>query len=243
MQLEGKTALITGGGTGIGYSIAEMFAQAGAQVVITGRREEKLKAACEQIQAEKTVRYHTADITDRQQVKALVDWSTEEFGQIDILVNNAGVNVKERSLDVLSPDTWDYLMAVNTDGVFNTIHAVLPQMRARRDGVIINISSIAGLRAALASGLAYITSKHAVTGLTRAIVQEERENGIRATLISPGEVDTSMMDARPTPPTKEQRARILRPEDVAQAVLYVAALPPYVNVPELVIKPVTQEFP
>lgn len=243
MRLDGKVALVTGGGTGIGYGIVQAFARAGAQVIITGRREEKLKAACQRIEGEKPVRYRTADITDRQQVAGLVDWIGEEFGAIDILVNNAGVNIKARALDVLSADGWDTLMTVNADGVFNTVHAVLPQMRERRDGVIINVSSIAGLRAEPNAGAAYTASKHAVTGLTKAIAQEEREHGIRATLICPGEVDTPMLSERYQPPTEEHRATILRPEDVGLAALFVASLPPHVNVPEMVIKPVTQLFP
>jgi NADP-dependent 3-hydroxy acid dehydrogenase YdfG len=160
----------------------------------------------------------------------------------DILVSNAGVNIVERRLEVLSPENWDYLMNVNATGAFNVVHAVLPQMRARKDGVIISISSIAGIRPSELGGAAYSAAKHAMDALTKVIGLEERENGIRACVISPGEVDTPILEARPVPVSDEHRARILQPEDVAAAAVFVASLPPRANVSELVIKPTTQAF-
>jgi NADP-dependent 3-hydroxy acid dehydrogenase YdfG len=240
MPLKNKTALITGGSTGIGYGIAKRFAEEGARVVITGRREDKLQAACASIEGE--VHYFVADVVDREQVNACVAWVHRTLGAIDILVNNAGVNIVERSLKRLTPQGWDYVTRINTDGVFNFIHAVLPHMRERRDGVIITISSIAGLRAGVLGGAAYNASKHAVAALTKTVGLEEKDNGIRCTVIYPGEVDTPLLDDRPEPVSDAHRARILKPDDVAAAALFVAALPPHVNVPELVIKPTTQGY-
>jgi len=242
VQLTGKTALVTGGGTGIGRAVAIAFANAGAKVVITGRRGAKLQETCALASGPHAILPYVADVGDREQVAALVAWTNQQVGQIDILVNNAGVNVVERRMEVLKPEAWDYLMNVNSTGVFNTIHAVLPQMRERRDGVLITVSSLAGVRASTLGGAAYSASKHAVNALMKVISVEEKDNGIRATIVAPGEVNTPILDDRPVPVSEEHKAQILQPEDVAAAVLFVATLPARAHVPELLIKPVTQVF-
>jgi NADP-dependent 3-hydroxy acid dehydrogenase YdfG len=242
MLLEGKVAIVTGGGTGVGAAIAGQFAGAGAQVVIVGRREEQLKAASDAIANGKPVRMAAADIINRLQVKRLVEQVTQDYGSIDILVNNAGVNIPARRLDELAAEDWDYLMNVNLTGAFNMIQAVLPGMRARRNGLIINISSISGLRASSLAGAAYSAAKHGLNALSKVVGQEEESNGIRATIIAPGDINTPLLDKRPTPTSAEQRARILQPADIAAAALFVATLPAHVCVPELVIKPVGHAY-
>lgn len=242
MQLDGKIALVTGGGTGVGQAIAKVFAEAGAQVVITGRRQDKLEQTCAAIQAPKPVRSFAMDVADRSQVVALIDWINSDFGTIDIVVNNAGVNIRERRVEELKPEAWDYVFDVNTNGVFNVIHAVLPQMRARHDGVLITISSLGGVRPSILAGAAYSASKHATNALMQVIALEEKDNGIRSTIIAPGEINTPILDERPVKVSDEHKARILQPEDVAAAALFVATLPARVHVPELLIKPVTQAF-
>jgi len=242
MQLTGKVALITGGGTGVGAAIAHTFAAAGAQVIIIGRRQEKLEATRATIMVGKPVRALAVDVADRAQVAALIEAINRDFGQIDIVVNNAGVNIRARRLDEIKPEAWDYLMEVNTTGVFNLIHAVLPQMRARRDGLLITISSLSGIRPSTLAGVAYSASKHAANALMQVIALEEKDNGIRATVIAPGEINTPILDDRPVKVSDEHKARILQPEDVAAAALFVAGLPARVHVPELLIKPVTQVF-
>ncbi len=242
MKLIGKVALVTGGGTGIGRAVAAALAGEGAQVVITGRRADKLQEACAEIDQPALVSHALMDVADRQQVTTTVAKMIERFGAIDILVNNAGVNVTRRSVAQLAPEDWDSLLAVNATGAFNVIHAVLPQMRARKDGVIISISSLAGVRASSLGGLAYSASKHALNALTRVVALEEGENGIRATNICPGEVNTPLLDSRPIKVSDEQRAQILLPEDVAAAVLFVATLPPRAHVPEMLIKPTIHIF-
>ncbi len=242
MQLDGKIALITGGGTGVGQAIAQSFAEAGAQVIITGRRQEKLEETCAAIQAPKPVRYFTADVAGRTQVTALIDWINREFGPLDIVVNNAGVNIRERRIEDLKPEAWDYVFDVNTTGVFNVIHAVLPQMRARRDGLLITVSSLGGVRPSTLAGAAYSASKHAVNALMQVIALEEKDNGIRSTILAPGEINTPILDDRPVKVSDEHKARILQPEDVAAAALFIASLPARVHVPELLIKPITQVF-
>ena len=242
MRLDGKVALITGGGTGIGQAAAQALANEGALVVVTGRRAAVLEETCAAIRAARPVRSYATDVADRSQVMDMVAWIRNEFGPVDILVNNAGVNVLKRRVSELAPEDWDYLMNVNATGAYNVIHAVLSDMRERRDGIIINVSSIAGVRPSILGGAAYSASKHALSALTSVLSQEEKDNGIRATNLCPGEVNTPILDARPVKVSEEHKAQILQPEDVAAAIVFIATLPPRAHVPELIIKPTTQHF-
>ena len=151
--------------------------------------------------------------------------------------DNAGVNIKNREFRQLTPETWQKVLCANLDGAFYCIHYVLPQMIERRDGVVINIDSVSGKRSHPLGGVAYNASKFGMTALGLCLGAEEKENGIRVCNIYPGEVDTPILKDRPTEPTAEHRQRMLRSEDVAAAVLFVATLPPHVTVPELIIKP------
>ena len=242
MRLADKTALITGGATGIGQAIAIALAQEGCRVAIAGRREDKLQQAAGAWQGQPPILIHPVDVTDRKTVAELFHWTNQTLGRVDILVNNAGINSPQRTMADISPETWDHVLQTNATGAFNCIHAVLPQMRARQDGLIINIDSISGLRATVLSGVAYSASKFALLALGTAVALEEGKNGIRVTNICPGEVNTPILDGRPKPPSAEQRQKILQPDDIAAAVLMVACLPPRAHVHELVIKPTCHEF-
>lgn len=242
MQLSGKTALITGGATGIGLGIALAFAKEGCRVAISGRREDKLREAAEAYRGSPALLYRSADVGDLASVEKLVAWANAELGKIDILVSSAGVNVLRRRLAELVPEDWERMMRINATGAYYCLRAVLPQMRERRDGLIINISSIAGKRSSLLGGIGYTASKFAMTALGVTAAREEAEHGIRITNIYPGEVDTPILEQRPKPVSAEHRARILKPEDVAAAALMVACLPPRAHVPELVIKPTSQDY-
>lgn len=242
MDLEGKTALITGGGTGIGRGIALALAREGCRVAVSGRREEPLAQTASLAVGPHPVLCRAADVADRDAVRALVSWATGSLGRIDILVNSAGSNVKNRLMADLDPEGWDRILQINATGAFNCIHAVLPAMRERRDGLIVNISSTAGKRASLLGGTAYAASKFAMSALGTAVGAECREEGVRVSNIYPGEVNTPILDRRPRPVSDEHRARILQSEDVAAAVLMICKLPPRANVCEMVIKPTTQEF-
>ncbi|HET6880850.1 MAG TPA: SDR family NAD(P)-dependent oxidoreductase, partial [Pirellulales bacterium] len=142
----------------------------------------------------------------------------------------------------LSPEDWELMMRVNASGAFYLLRAVLPQMRERRDGLIVNISSIAGKRSSLLGGIGYTAAKFAMTATGITASREESQYGIRITNIYPGEVDTPILEHRPKPVSAEHRARILKSEDVAAAVMMVACLPPRAHVPELVIKPTSQDY-
>lgn len=242
MRLADKTALITGGATGIGQAIAKAFAGEGCRVAIAGRRETKLREAAAGWQGRPPILTHTVDVADRASVDALFRWAEKELGKIDILVSNAGINTPERVMADMSPETWDEVMQINATGTYNCVRAVLPGMRANKDGLIIIMNSISGMRASVLGGLAYCASKFAMTALGTIVSLEEGKNGIRVTSICPGEVDTPLLDGRPVQLSAEHRARILQPDDVAEVALTVACLPARAHVHELVIKPTWQEY-
>jgi NAD(P)-dependent dehydrogenase (short-subunit alcohol dehydrogenase family) len=241
-KLTGKSALVTGGGSGIGLESARALLAEGANVAVAGRDAEKLRRAAAGLNVGDRVLAHAADVTDKAQVAALVDAVTRRFGRIDILVNNAGANVKNRAVKDLNLDTWDQQVAVNLNSAFYCTFAVLPQMRARKEGVIVNVVSISGKRANPLGGVAYNAAKFGMSALGITLGVEEKDNGIRVTNVYPGEVDTPILVNRPVPVTDEHRARILLPEDVAAAVAFVCTLPPRAHVPELVITPITQPY-
>jgi NAD(P)-dependent dehydrogenase (short-subunit alcohol dehydrogenase family) len=241
-RLQGKTALITGGGSGIGLASARGFLAEGANVVLAGRDEAKLRKALQSLAHDGQVLHQAADVSKPDQVEALVRHAVERFGGIDILLNNAGVNIKERTFRELTPESWQRIISANLDGAFYCMRAVLPHLLRRGGGLIININSISGLRATPLGGTAYVASKFGMLGLALSLGAEEKDHGIRVCSICPGEVNTPILDARPQPLSAEHLQKILQPEDVAQAVLFVATLPPHVNIPELVITPTSYAF-
>jgi len=237
---EPRTVLIAGGGSGIGAAIAQSFAAAGFRVAISGRRSQALEDVA--ASSDHEILWHVADVADRDSVASLFAWARESLGKIDVFVNSAGINIPDRSMESLSPEDWDSVLGVNATGAFNCMHEILPDMRQNRDGLIINICSVAGLRTSPLGGVAYNASKFAMDALGRSAGEEEREHGIRVTTIYPGEVETPILDRRPNPVSAEHRARILQPEDLAAAVLMVARLPARARVPELVMIPAGQSF-
>lgn len=235
-----RTAVITGGGSGIGAAIAVALAEQGIRVVVAGRHLEKL----EQVAARQPERILpiVVDVTQRDSVEQLIRVATEKLGKIDILINGAGMNVPQRMMHNLDPADWQRMLDVNVSGAFHCTQLVLPQMRERQDGLVINISSISGLRSAPLGGVGYNASKFAMSALGTACGDEERVNGIRVTNIYPGEVETPILESRPAPVSAEHRARILQPEDVAAAVLMVVNLPPRARISDLTILPLSQNF-
>jgi len=242
MKLEGKTAVVTGGGTGIGLAIAEALAGEGARAVLAGRREDKLREAAARSSCSQNLLCHAVDVSDRESVGRLFAFCREQLGHVDILVNSAGINIPNRSLADMQPADWDRVLAINATGSYNCIHEVLPGMRARGEGLIVNISSVAGVRASSLGGVAYSAAKFAQTALGLAAGLEIGRQGIRVTNVYPGEVNTPILENRPQPVSDEHKARILQPEDVAAAVLMIATLPPRAHVAELLIKPTIQDY-
>ena len=241
-KLAGRVAVITGGGSGVGKAVAQLFLKEGAKVVIAGRDAAKLAAVVAEVNAGDSIRAVATDVTSAEQCQALIDAATKAFGRVDILVNNAGTNLKARTIRELTPEAWEAMIRTNLDGAFYCTKAVLPQMFERKDGVIVNVVSVAGKRANPLGGAAYVAAKFAMGGLGLVLSNEEKDSGVRVSNVYPGEIDTPILKVRPNPVSEEHRASILKPEDVAEAVLFVASLPPRVSVPELVIKPTSQMY-
>ena len=241
-KLANKVAVITGGGSGVGKAAAALFLKEGAKVVIAGRDGTKLAAVASELSAGANLKTVSTDVTKAEQCKELIEAATAALGRVDILVNNAGTNLKSRTLRELTPESWDMMIRTNLDGAFYCTNAVLPQMFERKDGVIVNVVSVAGKRANPLGGAAYVAAKFGMGGLGLVLSNEEKDSGVRVSNIYPGEIDTPILSARPKPVTEEQRAVILKPEDVAEAILFVASLHPRVSIPELVIKPTVQMY-
>ncbi len=243
MRLQGKGAIVTGAGSGIGEAVARCFAEEGAAVVTVGRTPAKLeRAKAAAGPAGGRLHPYALDVSDREAAEAMVAFAAGVLPQIDILVNNAGTNVPARALDELSPEDFERMVAVNLNGPFYLMRAVLPLMRERRDGVLITISSTAGVRTAAIAGAGYSASKHGVRSLGLAAHLEEGGRGIRSCVICPGEVNTPILDNRPVVPDAARRAAMLQPEDLAQAALLAATLHPRACIPEMVITPTIQKY-
>jgi NADP-dependent 3-hydroxy acid dehydrogenase YdfG len=237
-KLKGKVAWITGAGTGIGLAAAQALAESGATVVMSGRRKEVLAPEAEKIRGKGgRAEVEVLDVSDAKAVKKVADAILSRHGQVDILVNSAGLNTPTRYWKNQTLESWNEVIRINLDGSFYTIHAVLPSMRARQNGVIINVSSWAGVHHPKLTGAAYNGSKHAVTAMTETLNMEECQNGIRACAICPAEVSTPIMDKRPVPPSAEDKARMLQPWDMGDAIRYVAELPAHVCINQLIISP------
>jgi NADP-dependent 3-hydroxy acid dehydrogenase YdfG len=241
-SLKNKVVLVTGGGSGIGLASVRLFLESGAKVAASGRNHAKLVENTKGFPGRDRLMLEACDVAEPAQVQTLAHKVAKQFGPVDILVNSAGTNIKNRTFRELTPETWQKLLRTNLDGAFYCIQAVLPAMLERRQGLIININSIAGLRASPLGGVAYAASKFGMTALGTGLAAEEKDNGIRVTNIYPGEVDTPILEFRPQPISEEHRQRILKPEDVAAAVLFAASQPPHVSIPDLTIKPATQAF-
>ena len=238
MTLTGQVAWITGAGSGIGLAGAQALAQAGAVVVLSGRRAALLAVEADKInaaggQAEVAV----LDVADAAAVQAVAAGILARHGRIDILLNSAGLNTPNRFWKNQTVDGWRTVIGANLDGTFHTVHAVLPAMRAQQGGLVINVSSWAGVHHPKLTGAAYNGSKHAVTALTETINMEECGNGIRACAICPAEVATPIMDRRPVPPSAQDRARMLQPEDLGATIRFIAELPPHACINQLIISP------
>lgn len=237
-KLSGKIAWVTGAGTGIGMAAALSLSESGAMVVLSGRRTEKLEDVASEIRNRGgSSSVIPLDVTNVEMVESCSRKILEDFKTIDILVNSAGMNVPERYWANQSKEGWQKVIRANLDGIFNTVHSVMPTMRAQSDGLIINVSSWAGVYHTKLTGAAYNASKSGVIALTETINMEEGVNGIRACAICPGEVATPILETRPIPPSKEERARMLQLDDMASTIKYVSELPKNACVNQIIISP------
>jgi NAD(P)-dependent dehydrogenase (short-subunit alcohol dehydrogenase family) len=237
--LQGRTAWIIGAGSGIGQAAAEALAAAGAIVLLSGRRGELLERAAQRIRAAGgAAEVEPLDATDAAAVAAVSQRILQRHGaRMDILVNSAGTNSPQRFWRNQTAEGWRQVLATNLDSFFYTTQAVLPAMRAQGGGLVINVSSWAGVHHPKLTGPAYNSSKHAVVALTETINIEEGINGIRACALCPAEVATPILDTRPQPPSAEERERMLQPEDLGRTIRFIAELPPHVCFNQLVLSP------
>lgn len=232
--LRDQVAVIVGASSGMGRETALGFARAGATTVLSARREDRLDALAEEIGGGAMA--CPMDVEDTASVGRAVEAIMQRLGRVDVLVYAAGTNIPDRALDALTPETWDMMLATNLSGAFHCTQAVLPTMRGQGGGLIIYISSVA-VQLPDASGVSYQAAKHGLVGLAHGTFQEERDNGIRTTVIFPGLTDTPLVLKRPTPTPPEVMAHALQPEDVAAACLFAASLPARARVPELMMMP------
>jgi 3-oxoacyl-[acyl-carrier protein] reductase len=212
-RLAGQVAVVTGGGRGIGAAIARRLAELGASVVVCGRTPAPLEETAKFIvQAGGQAEAIPCDLLEAHAVEELARTVQSGFGRIDILVNNAGIGGFARPLHELPVDDWDQILNTNLRGVFYAIRAFAPMMIDRRDGHIINISSLAG-KNALPKGAAYAASKWGLNGLTYSVAEELRAYNVRVSVICPGSTNTDL-----SPHEGKDPNRMLQPDDVAHVV-------------------------
>ncbi|MFB2919409.1 MULTISPECIES: SDR family oxidoreductase [Aerosakkonema] len=228
-----KRALITGASSGIGKATALAFANAGINVALVSRSYEKLVAVAEQARTSGVeAKPYALDLAEIEQVKDRIGAIAADFGPIDILVNNAGIGYTGSLRDTPLSD-WQRVIDLNLTSVLQCILGILPMMRDRRSGIIINVVSIAGQQVFPGWG-AYCVSKFGLMALSKTLAAEERERGIRVTAICPGSVNTPIWDTD-TVKADFDRSAMLTPEIVAQSILQTALLPEQAVIEELTL--------
>ena len=236
--LAGKVAWVTGAGSGIGQAGALGLAEDGAVVIVSGRRRDALEDTAKRIAGEGgKAEIELLDVADAKAVAAVAAGILKRHGRVDILVNSAGLNVTKRNWDNVDAEGWDTVIGIDLDGAFYATRAVLDAMRARKDGLVINVSSWAGRYDSFLTGPAYNAAKHGLVAMTAHLNMAEGKNGIRACVICPGEVNTPILDKRPIPVPAEVRAKMLQPADMGETIRFLARLPAHVCISELVIAP------
>jgi NADP-dependent 3-hydroxy acid dehydrogenase YdfG len=242
-SISGKVIAITGASSGIGEAAARLLAQRGANVVVGARRTDRLEALVNEINAAGgQARFKAVDVTSREDTKAFVDFAKSEFGAVDVLVNNAGI-MPLSLMEELKVDEWDRMIDVNIKGVLNGVAAVLPDMKARHSGQIINVASV-GAHIVVPTGAVYCATKYAVWAISDGLRQENQD--IRVTTISPGvtatELGNDISDQAAKDYLVELRKTALTPDAIARAIAYAVEQPDEVDVNEIVVRPITSSL-
>jgi len=233
-----KVIWITGGGTGIGKAAAMAMAGPAVHIVLSGRRQSELDKAVAAVRAQGgNGEARVLDVSDASQVTHVAQSILASHEQVDILVNSAGTNVPKRAWANVTMADFHRVVDINLNGAFNCISTVLPVMRTRRQGTIINVASWAGFYLTRLTGPAYSASKRAMIAMTESLNMEECANGIRACVISPGEVATEILQTRPAQPSQEDMERMLQADDLAQTIKLVCDLPQRAAIHQIVIAP------
>jgi len=243
MRLKEKSAVVTGAGRGIGKAIALALASEGCNLVLVARTEEQLKSVGELARLQGvqvlTVR---ANVSSEEEVRSVVQGAVQTFGKIDILINNAGIlpeSIRVPVAEIRSED-WDAVLATNLKGMFLFTKNVLPVMKTKNDGYILTVSSVMGRWGFTNFSSPYTASKFGICGLTEALFKEVKDTNIRVSMVCPGIVDTDFQS-----PSRRKAAdpeEWLKPEDIAEAVLFLLTRPAKVIIPELLLYPRVQ-FP
>jgi NADP-dependent 3-hydroxy acid dehydrogenase YdfG len=245
-NMKGKVVVITGASSGLGEATARLLSAEGAHVVLGARRADRLKSLTNELTGRggKAIAV-TTDVTQRDQVKKLVDTAVQAYGRIDVMINNAGL-MPQAPLERLKIDEWDRMIDVNIKGVLYGIAAALPHMQRQKSGHFINVSSVAGHK--VGSGFAvYAATKHAVLALSEGLRQEVKPYNIRTTVISPGAVATELPNGVTDPAAAERirkfYAEVAIPaESFARTVAFAMSQPDDVDINEVVFRPTRQEI-
>lgn len=241
--ITGKVIIIMGASSGIGEATARLLAAQGAQLVIAARRRERIEALAAELGP--NVLAQPTDVRDREQVAAVVQQAMSAFGRVDVIFNNAGI-MPQGNLALRQYDEWQQMLDINIMGVLNGIAAVLPIMRKQEDGLIITTDSVAG-HVVYPGSAVYNGTKYAVRAIMEGLRQEEREQGIRSTIISPGMVASELFKTVGDPQIEKNLRDMaaidgnsLTPMDVAEAVLYAIQQPKHVAISEVLLRPARQ---
>ncbi|MEJ7480139.1 SDR family oxidoreductase [Staphylococcus pasteuri] len=250
MAITNKVVIITGASSGIGAATAKLLAEKGAKLVLAARREDRLQKLVSEIG--KSSFYKVTDVADKKSVQDLIDFTMEKFGRIDVLYNNAGIMPREFLADAKFSN-WEKEIQINIMGVLHGIGAVLPIMKTQKDGLIITTDSVAG-HVVYPESAVYNGTKFAVRAIMEGLRQEERLNGIRSSIVSPGAVDTELMSTLDNPELKKEmdkvfagsgpeelRMNVLDPEDIANAVTYIVDQPKHVAISDIIVRPTAQD--
>lgn len=239
-----RTALITGATSGIGKATAELFAKNGINLILCGRRQDRLEELEKKLKSETRVHLLNFDVRDKQAVFKSISSLPPSFSQIDILLNNAGNAHGLDTIDKGDPEDWDAMLDINVKGLLYVSKAVIPQMVVRKQGHIINIGSIAG-KEVYPKGNVYCASKYAVDAITQGMRIDLNPYGIRVGSVDPGAVETEFSEVRFKGDTERAASvydgfRPLSPEDVADIILFMVTRPYHVNIADLVVLPTAQ---
>jgi len=243
-NIQDKVVIITGASSGIGEATAKELASRGAKLVLAARREDRLKKLQEEIKnSGGQAIYKVTDVTSYEQMEELAAYALKEFGKIDVLINNAGI-MPHSFLYKKKVDDWNRMIDINIKGVLYGIAAVLPSMRERKEGHIINVSSVAG-HVVGAGSTVYAATKFAVRAISEGLRKEELGNNIRSTIISPGAVATELTNSVTDPDLKPSIDEIYKgaidADSIARAIAFAIEQPSDVAINEMIIRPTRQE--
>ncbi|WP_158924045.1 SDR family oxidoreductase [Acidisphaera sp. S103] len=243
-NIEGKVVVITGASSGLGEATARMLSAQGARVVLGARRQDRIQTLARDLGGDDKALAVTTEVTDRAQVKRLVDAAVQTYGRIDVMINNAGV-MPQAPLERLKVDEWDRMIDVNIKGVLYGIAAALPYMQRQKSGHVINVSSVAGHK--VGPGFAvYAATKHAVRALSEGLRQEVKPYNIRTTIISPGAVATELPDSTSEPDIAERVRKVyetaIPADSFARTVVFAMSQPDDVDINEILFRPTRQEY-